>query len=290
MINALLALIKLVVDAMELTSLIALNAKLVSFTKKNATPNAQLELTLLDKLAENALLIVSNARTELHAKNVTPSLSYKENGALRTVTMDITQLKESAQNVLTSQELRDAHPHPSPLSADPDSSYTTKYVLITAPRELCQIPTENANLADLTVSNAPRRILATDALPLTLYSKHNAYQNALLDTSTSLESANLAHKKIAYNADLKTTTTVSDAKLLLFQLEESAFLTALLEPSKMEIDAENATPHVPHAPKGDPASLASLNSLLLKKNALLNAQLVKSLFSTSASLVKILPV
>jgi len=62
------------------------------------------ELTQLLELAENAFPTVSLAKTESAAKNVTLSLSYKENTASKNATTDTKMIKPSALNALISKE------------------------------------------------------------------------------------------------------------------------------------------------------------------------------------------
>jgi hypothetical protein len=238
--------------------------------------------------AENALLTVSLALTDKIAKNVTPLLSYKENTASSNVTMDTKTFPESALNAKTSQELKDALNHPSPPSADPDSSYTIITALKYAPADSCLTQTDNANLAEPLAFNAKRRTAARDAYLLMSSTTSNAYPNVLLVTSMSLVIANLAHKILVTIADLKTENTVPTAKNPWSFPKDIAFLTALLEDSLPVIDAKSAILHALLVLRKAHALLANLNSFSTKDSVRPNAKQEKSLYLTLASLVKTL--
>jgi hypothetical protein len=222
------------------------------------------------------------------AINVTLLLSYKEDTASSNATMDTETLMESALNALTSLESKDALNHPSHPSADPDTSYTIITALITALVDSCPTPTESANHAELLAFNAKKRTLVRDAYLLTSSTTDNAYPNVLPDSSMSLVIANLALKILVTLADLNTETTALTAINPSSFHKDIAFLTALLEDSETEIDAENATLHVLLALRKALALLARLNSVSTKDAAKPNAQLEKSLFLTPVLLVKIL--
>jgi hypothetical protein len=201
--------------------------------------------------------------------------------------MDTKTITEGALNALTSLESKDAPNHPSQLSAEPDSSYTTETVLITAQADSWQTPKEPANLAEIIAFNANRRTPARNAHLIMSSTTDNAYPNVLLDMPMSSDIASLVLKTLALNADLKTETTVSLATTPSSHYTDIAFLPALMENSNPETDAESVTLHALLAVKKAHALLADLNSLYKKmENVLPDANPEKSLFKTLVSLVK----